>query len=295
MSENPMTPNPTEMTPAGETPMDTAAQPFVLSAENYYSDTANLLFLSNSLFKAVYGCPADPYPCESKALLGPREETEALIIGGYVDAAFESDQALKDYIEANKEKLMLKSGKGFYQFVKDADKAIARAKIDPVFMSYLDGQHQAVMTGEIAGQPFKIKMDDYKPGERITDLKYIKSAGETYCEPLRKRVTFIEAYGYAIQGAIYQEIEAQTSHQRLPFYIAYITKEDPADIGVVQVPQELLDEALEFVKLSLAARPMADVRKAPKSCNRRSCTWCRSQKSLPGAMTWEDFVSYSQT
>lgn len=273
-----------------------APAPFVLTPENYYSDQANALYLSNSLFKSVYGCPADPYPCEAKALLGPKDESsEALLVGGYVDAAFESDQALKDYVKAHESELKLKSGKGFYKFVTDADIAISRAKRDPLFMSYLDGQHQTVMTGVIAGHPFKIKMDDYKPGERITDLKYVKSAAEAYCEPLRKRVTFIEAYGYAIQGAIYQEVVAQNTKIRLPFFIAYITKEDKPDFGVVEVPQPMLDEALEYVSLSLTARPMAEVRRAPHACNRRSCDWCRDQKVLAAPYAWDEFVRYSQT
>lgn len=272
------------------------AKPFVLTPENYYSDQANQLYLSNSLFKSIYGCPADPYPCEAKALLGPKDgSTEALLMGGYVDAAFESDQALKDYIKNHETELKLKSGKGFYKFVTDADVAIARARRDPVFMSYLDGQHQTVMTGIISGHAFKIKMDDYKPGERITDLKYVKSSAEAYCEPLKRRVTFIEAYGYAIQGAIYQEVVAQNTGAPLPFFIAYITKEDKPDFGVVEVPQQMLDEALEYVALSLTARPMAEVRKAPRACRRRSCEWCRDQKSLSGPYAYDDFVLYSQT
>ena len=281
--------------PAAVPPEGSGDEPFVLTPENYYTGQANRLYLSNSLFKAVYGSPADPYPCEAAALFAPDERTEALVAGGYVDAAFESDQALKDFVDRNRSELMLKSGKGFYKFVTDADQAIARAKMDPVFMSYLDGQHQAVMTGTIAGQPFKIKMDDYKPGERITDLKYVKSSAEAFNEFLRRRVTFVENYGYDIQGAIYQEIEYQNSGMRLPFYIAYITKEGVPDFGVVQVPQEMLDEALEYVKLSLAARPMADVRKAPRPCGRRSCAWCRGQKSLNGPMSWDEFVAYAQT
>lgn len=272
-----------------------AGQPFVLDAGNYYSPEANRLYLSNSLFKSVYGCPAEPYPCEAKALFGPDERTEALIVGGYVDAAFESDQALADFKDRNKGEITLKNGKGFYKFITDADIAIARAKQDPVFMSYLDGSHQAILTGTIAGHPFKIKMDDYKPGERITDLKYVKSSAEVYNEHLRRRVTFIEAYGYAIQGAIYQEIERQNSGMQLPFYIAYITKEDVPDFGVVEIPQAMLDEALEYVTLSLTARPMHQVRKAPKPCGRRSCAWCRGQKSLKAPYTYDEFAAYAQT
>lgn len=274
---------------------ETAAKPFVLTPKNYYSPEANKLYLSNSSFKSLYGYPGSPWPCESAALYGPSESSEALLVGGYVDAAFESDTALAEFKEHNKMGLMLKSGKGYYKFVTDADIAIARARQDPVFMSYLDGNHQTVLTGEIAGHPFRIKMDDYKPGERITDLKYVKSAGDAYNEHLKRRVTFIEDYGYDIQGAIYQEIEYQNSGQRLPFYIAYITKEDVPDIGVVEIPQAMLDDALEYVKLQLSARPLLDVRTHPASCNRRSCAWCRDQKKLAGPMSFPDFEAYART
>lgn len=275
---------------------DTQAQEaFILTPENYYSEKANVLYLSNSLFKSVYGMPAAPYPCEAAALLGEKERTEALLIGGYVDAAFESDDAFKKFVEENESGLKLKSGKGFYQFVKDADKAIARAKRDPVFMSYLSGQHQAVMTGEIAGHPFKIKMDDYQPGVQITDLKYVKSAQEEFNEFLKRRVTFIENYGYDIQGAIYREIVRQNTGLVLPFNIAYITKEDPADFGVVTIPDEMLNEALEFVELSLTARPMAQVRQAPHRCGRRSCKFCRDQQVLKGPYTYEEFEARART
>lgn len=268
---------------------------FVLTADNYYSDEANRLYLSNSSFKALYGYPGDPYPCEAKALFGPREESEALLVGGYVDAAFESEQSFADFKERRRDALMLKSGKGYYKFVTDADKAIARARMDPVFMSYLDGQHQAVLTGEIGGHMFRIKMDDYVPGKRITDLKYVKSAAEGYNEFLKRRVTFVEDYGYDIQGAIYQEVEYQNSGTRLPFYIAYITKEDVPDFGVVEIPQQMLDDALEYVKLQLAARPLASIRLSPRSCRRRGCAWCRGQKSVQGAMPYPDFEAYAKT
>lgn len=275
---------------------DAAQQaPFVLTPGNYYSDEANRLYLSNSQFKAIYGYPGNPYPCEAAALFAPRVETEALLVGGYVDAAFESDQAFADFKDRRRDALMQKSGKACYKFVADADRAIARAKLDPVFMSYLDGSHQSVLSGEIAGHPFRIKMDAYKPGVRITDLKYVKSAAESYNEFLKRRVTFIEDYGYDIQGAIYQEVERQNSGMRLPFFIAYITKEDPADIGVVEVPQDMLDDALEYVKITLAARPLAQVRAAYRSCRRRGCAWCRDHKTLAGHMSWTDFEAYSRT
>ena len=266
---------------------------FVLTDDNYYSPQANKLYLSNSMFKAAYGYPAKPYACEAAALLGPKPESEALLVGSYVDAYFEGPKAFKDFKEKNHDRIMQKSGKAPYKFILDADLAIARAERDAVFMDYMDGLHQTVMDGRIGGHAFKIKMDAYRPGERIVDLKYVKSSQEEYNDALKRRATFIENYGYAIQGAIYQEIVYQRTGKRLPFYIAYITKEEVPDFGVVEIPQDKLDEALKYVEMQLKARPFDLIRKAPHRCERRSCKYCRDMKALNGPMSLADFEKYA--
>ena len=268
---------------------------FVLTDENYYSEEANNHYLSNSTFKAVYGHPAHPRACEAAAILGPKLESEALTVGSYVDAFFEGPDSFEEFKEKNAKKIMQKSGKSPYKFILDADEAIARVSRDQTFMHYMGGNHQTIMTGEIAGHPFKIKMDSYHPDEMIVDLKYVKSAGDEYNENLKKRATFIESYGYFIQGAIYQEIVYQNTGKRLPFYIAFITKEAVPDFGVVEIPQEYLDEALEYVKINLTAKPFALIKANPKKCGRRTCPYCRDQKILTGAISYKDFEAYAGT
>lgn len=268
---------------------------FVLTDDNYYSDQANALYLSNSLFKAAYGHPADPHPCEAAAIFGPRPESEALLVGAYVDAYFEGPDAFEKFKEENRDRVMQKSGKAPYKFILDADAAIARASRDKVFMRFMGGEHQKIMTGAIAGHVFKIKMDAYHPNEMIVDLKYVKTAGEEYCDALKKRAPFIETYGYFIQGAIYQEVVYQNIGFRLPFYIAYITKEAVPDFGVVSLPQDKLDDALEFVRLSLTAKPFKALKANPMACGRRSCPYCRDRKILAGPVDYADFEKYAST
>lgn len=268
---------------------------FVLTNDNYYSAEANELYLSNSLFKSVYGHPAHPHPCEAAAIYGERVESEALLVGSYVDAYFEGPESFKKFKEENAAKIMQKSGKAPYKFITDADAAILRASRDKVFMEYMSGEHQTIMTGVIADHAFKIKMDAYHPGKKIVDLKYVKSAAEDYNDDLKKRVTFIENYGYFIQGAIYQEIVYQNIGVRLPFYIAYITKDAVPDFGVVEIPQDKLDEALEFVKLNLTAKPFKVLKANPRACHRRSCPYCRDLKTLTGPMSYKDFETYAAT
>ncbi len=265
---------------------------FVLTPENYYSDEANKRFLSNSLFKSLYGYPAHPHPCQAAAVYGGKETTEALLVGSYMDAWFESTNAFEDFCREHENQIYTKSGKTKYKFIIDADNAINRVRKDKTFMRFMGGSHQTVLTGTIAGHPFKIKMDAYHPGEMIVDLKYVKSSMPVWNEVLKQRVSFIEDYGYTIQGAIYQEVEYQNSGKKLPFYIAYVTKDAEPDFGVVQIPQELLDEALEFVKINLTAKPYQSILMAPKACGRRSCPYCRKNKKLSGPMDWKTFTEY---
>jgi hypothetical protein len=276
-------------------PNTNTTEEFVLTDDNYYSDEANAIYLSNSTFKNVYGHPAHPHPCEAAAIYGEKIETDALIIGSYVDAYFEGKKAFEEWCEKNKDKIYQKNGKP-YQMFKDADAAIQRVEKDPVFMKYVGGgNHQTIMTGEIAGHKFKIKMDAYHPGEMIVDLKYVKSAGGDWNDTLKKHTTFIEEYGYAIQGAIYQEIVYQNTGLRLPFFIGYITKEKVTDVGpvpdfdVIELPQEMLDEALEFVKIHLTAKPYNIIKANPKACGKRSCPYCRDRKTLTGPTEYAVF------
>jgi len=267
---------------------------FVLTDANYYSSEANKRYMSNSLFKAVYGHPAHPDACQAAALLGPKPESEALLVGSYVDAYFEGEDSFEDWKNEHKDQITMKSGKSYYKFITDANDAIKRVAKDDLFMHFMDGDHQAIMTGEIAGQPFKVKMDAYHPGEMIVDLKYVKSAGSEYNPTLGKQVTFIESYGYFIQGAIYQEIVRQNTGDRLPFYIAYITKESETDFDVVKLPQDKLDEALDYVKSNLIAMPYEFIKKNPKACGKRTCAYCKRLKVLVAPKEYSDFEMYSQ-
>ena len=49
---------------------------------------------------------------------------------------------------------------------------------------------------------------------------------------------FVEAWGYDIQAAIYQAVEGN----RLPFFIAAVTKETVPDKALLEIPQEVIDD-----------------------------------------------------
>ena len=81
--------------------------------------------------------------------------------------------SLNQYIDKFKEKtpqLFKKDGTLKADYVQ-ADNIIERMKKDEHFMYYLSGEKQVIMTAELFGVQWKIKMDSYLPGKAIVDLK----------------------------------------------------------------------------------------------------------------------------
>ena len=150
-------------------------------------------------------------------------------------------------------------------------------------MKYMSGKKQVIKTGTIEGVPFKIKMDSYHPGKAIVDLKVVRSF-----EPIWKqgygRLSFIEAWGYDIQGAIYQAVEKN----RLPFYIAAVTKEREPDLAVIQIIQSRLDLAMEVVIDHVKRfQAIKEGKIEPVRCEK--CDYCRRTKVLKNILSMEDF------
>lgn len=205
----------------------------VLTAENYYSQEANEEYMSVSQFKDFCGTYGK-MPCEFTAmekLKGRWEEpkSKALMVGSYVDSYFEGTL---DKFKAENPDLFKRDGTLKAEFVK-ADEIIQRIERDDYFMKFMSGKKQVIMTGELFGTKWKIKMDSYIPDIAIVDLKVMASI--TKLEWVRDigYLDFVRYWGYDIQGAIYQEIVRQNTGKKLPFYIAGATKESEPDIRIM--------------------------------------------------------------
>jgi len=200
-----------------------------LLEENYYGKEANLKYMSVSQFKdfnGTYGKMA----CEFAAMekLHERwmpEKSTALLVGSYVDSYFEG--SLERFKEENPE-LFTQRGE-LKSSYKKAEEVIARIERDDYFLKYMSGEKQRIMTGEIDGVDWKIKMDSYIEGVAIVDLKVMESITKLKWVPDIGYLDFVRYWGYDIQGAVYQEIVYQNTGKRLPFYIAAATKENYPD------------------------------------------------------------------
>ena len=147
----------------------------VLTAENYYRKEANEKYMSVSQYKdfaGTYGKMA----CEFSAIEKLEErwaqkKTTPLLVGSYVDSYFEG--TLEEFKKENPE-VFTQNGELKANY-KQAERIIARMERDPLFMQYMSGEKQVIMTGELFGAEWKIKIDSFVRGVAITDLKVMES------------------------------------------------------------------------------------------------------------------------
>lgn len=255
---------------------------------NYFSTEMNMEYMSASQFK-------DFVACENKALAKAKgeyiqEKTPALLFGSYVDAFFSGE--LDEFIHENQE-MFNKNGelKAPYKNIHDVIKTI---KDDPLMMNYLGGAKQVIMAGTINDVPYKIKIDSFLKDVAIVDQKIISSISElTWKENDNGRyskVDFIEAFGYDIQGAIYQEIVYQNTGKKLPFILAVATKEENPDKALIQIDQEYLDRALSVVK-ELSPRYHLIKKGLVEPCSCGKCPCCRKNKKIEGVISYKELFN----
>lgn len=250
-----------------------------LDNKNYFSSENALKFMSASQFKSFQNCEAQAL-AELKGEF-KRDSEKPLLIGSYVDSWFEG--TLDKFKETHPE-IFLKSG-GLKADYVQADEIIARVQRDEKFMKYMSGQKQVIFTGEISGVQFKGKLDSYHENKCIVDLKVIKDF-----EPLWKsghKMSFIEAWGYDIQGAIYQELVYQATGKKLPFFICAVTKEKTPNLEIISIPQERLDECLELVKINAPCYNDIKLGKIrPTKCSK--CDYCKFIKKIENIIDYRD-------
>lgn len=254
----------------------------ILTNDNYYTPEANRSYWSASQFKSFNKCEA----CGLAEARGEwiREETDALLIGSYVDAFFTDD--FLEWLKKNESQIYSKRGGGKLAKFAQADAIIERVRRDPLMMEYLTGEHQTIMSADLFGVPWKIKMDVCN-GERIVDLKVVKDFEDIYDKGYGWR-SWVEYWGYDIQGAIYQKVEqiASGRSRPLPFYLVAVTKEKDPDIKVLQIPQHILDGALQLVEAKIERFDLiksGDVE--PIRCER--CAYCKQTKRLTAPEIYE--------
>ena len=242
-----------------------------LNEMNYFSHEADVAYFSASQVKSFKRCEAATMAgLEGRYL---RQMTQALMVGQYVDEALTGN--LNDWAAAHPE-IRKRDGELKAEYAQAAE-MVKRAQQDELFMEFLDGEHQVILTADLFGVPFKAKFDVLGP-DKIVDLKTVKDLRSQYL-PGQGRVDFATAWDWPLQMAIYQKIVEVNKGVKLPCYLAVITKESPSDLALIQIEQERMDAEIAWLEHVL---PRYEAIKtgaiAPERCGH--CAYCRETHKL---------------
>ena len=252
-----------------------------LTNTNYHTTRANKDYWSVSLFKAFDRCEA----CGLAMVRGEyeQEKTTSLMVGSYVDSYVAGEY--NEFVTEHPEVFNSRTGELKADYRK-ADELIRIIEGQPLMMDFLTGEKQVIMSAELFDVPWKIKIDVHG-GNRIVDLKVVKDFEPMYKDGLG-RVSWVEYWGYDIQGAIYQRIEQLYSGRTepLPFYLVAVTKEKIPNFDVIQIPQHYLDTALKVVESKIDRFDLiksGDI--SPVRCEK--CDYCKLTKRLTTPSVFE--------
>lgn len=264
-----------------------------VTQENYYSQEINKEYMSFHTWLSLHGCDG-VVSCEAKAvaeLNGEYEEetTKAMLVGSYVDSHFEGtlDKFKLEHPECFTQKGELKA-----EF-KQAEKMIKRCEKDKLFMAYMSGEKQRIFTAEMFGCKWKCKLDSYVPGRCIVDLKTTRGMHKQFYKPDVGHVDFISYYGYVYQLAIYQEIVRINTGEKLPCFIAAVSKSDHPEIKIIHVDDLSLYDALTTVKNSCENTSLLDVwcgDMEPLRCESPNCHYCIDTEVLTDVINYKDLI-----
>lgn len=277
--------------------MDMKKLPAVTS-DNYYDRDTQMIYMGSTQFKAFQKCEA----AALAELLGeyPSYTSTALLVSGYIDAYFADE--LEEYHELHPE-IFKKDGTLKADYIHAQD-VINRMEEDELYSLLMSGKKQVIRTGLIAGVPFKIKIDsllDAKTCEdivhrfpnaasalgmcdgAIVDQKAMASLEAFWSAEDRRKVPFVEHYGYDLQGAIYQAVEGHM----LPFILAVGTKEPSPDLAAAFIPDADLEAKLAEVE-DLAPRYQAIKKGRIKPTRCECCDYCKATKKLTAILDYRE-------
>lgn len=250
-----------------------------LNKENYYSNEANQAFLSVSQYKDFFGTLGIK-GCQARALAKIRGEykedpTTALLVGSYIDSYIEG--TLEEFRKQTPQ-LFKKDGNLKAEYIQ-AETAIQRMEKDKKFMQYLSGEKQVIMTAEIFGVMWKIKMDSYLKNQAIVDFKYVEDIYKKFYVKGIRELNFIEYWGYDFQLAIYQKVVEMNTGKRLPCFIDAIDKTKVPNLELIHITQSNLDNALQGIHFGVEKIKLLKSGKIkPERCGR--CDYCKQTKVI---------------
>lgn len=269
----------------------TEQQKLTLTRTTYRSDWANREYMSVSQYK-------DFRKCEAAALAKLNKEwdegeSDALLLGSYVHAHFEG--TLEQFREDNPQ-LFATTGKNkgqLYAKFAIAEKMIHAIESDPFCMYALEGEKEVIVTGEIGGVKWKGMIDALNRDRGMfTDIKTSADLYKRFWSAeYGAWVSFVEAYDYPLQMAVYAELERWNSgrDEWLEPVVVAVSKEDVPAIEVIGGFKDRIDIELKLLNERLPrVIAVKEGREEPKRCNK--CDYCRSTRKLDRIIHYADLI-----
>jgi len=257
----------------------------ILTKENYHSNEANRVYMSNSQYKDFLSCEAAAMAKIRGEFITP--QNDACLIGSYVHAWLEG--AIDEFKEQTPE--LFKNNGQLYAKYEVADRMIETLRSDKLVQYIFQGQKEVIMTAEMFGAPWKVRFDVYQPGKKIVDLKTVQDIRKKIYTPLYGYTSFVEAYEYIRQFAIYLEVERRVTGAEawLERFLVAVSKEEEPDKEIITIDNERLQIELDLVENNM---PRIIAVKSgfeqPKRCE--VCKYCRRTKKLTGVVHFSELV-----
>lgn len=265
---------------------------FVLTESNYHSRTANLKYFSASQVKGMLSCEARTMA----EIFGTwsEEPTVSMLVGSYVDAYFNSKREkdgrgeisgheFSDFVAENRTKLVNSRTGELKADFRKAEQMIERAESDELFMRFLRGRKQVIMTANLFGVPFKVKYDVLRDHYRVNDKRIVDIKTIRDTEPIYRtgegKLNFVEYWRYDLQLSIYREVYKKNKGAELPCYLACISKQDPPAILLIHIPPPQLDTNMEYLAEKMERfKAIKSGIIEPERCE--NCAYCRATRKL---------------
>ena len=250
-----------------------------LNTENYFSQEADLTYMSVSQYKEFKKCPA-----KAMSLLNSEtsaEEKQAFLEGHLFETIIAGDI---DLFMMQHPELIASRGTTKGELKANFKKVVLAAnkiKNQKFIMDIVNKcEKQVIMTGVINDVKVKCCADllDKETGN-IYDLKCMANFNEFWDKENKCYMPWYYYYGYVLQMAVYQEIARQNFSKKFETYLISATKEDEADIDAIQFDNKLLeielkefsDNIIHFDRIKKGFEPAI-------GCD--SCDYCKKHKKI---------------
>lgn len=210
--------------------------------------------------------------------------TNALLVGSYVHAAFDDPEEMSRFLDEHNDAIF-KKNKGKYADFETADRMIEAIKDDPFCMFAMEGEKEQIFTASLFGADWKIKVDSINHDRKtFSDIKTTQDLHKRYySEKYEGWVSFVEAWDYVLQMAVYRRVLQDNLGEWYTPYIVAVTKENPPNKAVLHFEETRFDFEYEYIESEIER--MLQVKAGelePERCEK--CEYCRTTRKLTNTM-----------